>query len=208
MQTMTETVDAAGIRQRQAAVAGLFQDARTPNAFSDQTVSDGEARAIYELTRLGPTAFNNQPLRITYLRSAQARNRLARFLTEPNRRKTLEAPLTAVLAFDANWHEKIPEVFPHAPHLRDRFVANKQARAASGNNNAFLQAGYFIMAVRSMGLAAGPMGGFDAAGVDGEFFPDGNQRSILVVNIGHPAANAWREERLPRLSYATAVATL
>lgn len=208
MQSMTKTAEASGILQRQAAVAALFEDARTPNAFSDQSVSDGEARAIYELTRLGPTAFNNQPLRITYLRTAQARNRLAPFLTGPNRPKTLQAPLTAILAFDANWHDKIPEVFPHAPQLRDRFIHNEQARTAVGNNNAFLQAGYFIMAVRSMGLAAGPMGGFEADGLDGAFFPDGSQRSILVVNIGHPAENAWREERLPRLSYATAVATL
>ncbi|MCY1245898.1 putative malonic semialdehyde reductase RutE [compost metagenome] len=116
--------------------------------------------------------------------------------------------MTAVLAFDANWHHKIPEVFPHAPHLRERFSANEQARLMVGNNNAFLQAGYFIMAIRSIGLAAGPMGGFDAAGLDGEFFPDGSQRSILVVNVGHPGKNAWRDERLPRLSYAAAVAIL
>ncbi|WP_142061146.1 malonic semialdehyde reductase [Pseudarthrobacter sp. B4EP4b] len=205
---MTKTDNAFEVAQHQRVVAALFENARTPNAFSDELVTEAEARAIYDLTRLGPTAFNNQPLRITYLRSAEARSRVVPFLTEPNRQKTLDAPLTAILAFDTNWHDKLPELFPHAPHVRDRFTANEAARSAAGNNNAFLQAGYFIMAVRSLGLAAGPMGGFDATGLDDEFFPDQSRRSILVVNVGHPAPNAWRDERLPRLNYATAVTTL
>jgi 3-hydroxypropanoate dehydrogenase len=104
----------------------------------------------------------------------------------------------AVLAVDTRFHEHIPTVFPARPELRDAFAANEEMRNRTGQFSSALQAGYFILAVRAQGLAAGPMGGFDAAGLDADFFPDGRWKSILVVNIGHPGVDPW-SDRLPRL---------
>ncbi len=114
------------------------------------------------------------------------------------------APAVAILAVDTQFHDHIPALLPFRPELRDVFEGDEKMRERTGEFNSALQAGYFILAVRSLGLAAGPMAGFDAAGIDAEFFPDGRFRSILVVNVGHPGANPWFD-RLPRLDPADTV---
>ena len=187
----------------------LFRDARTANAFTDGPVTDDQVRAIYDLVRWGPTAMNGQPLRVLLVRSDDARARLLAHVSGGNVAKTASAPLVAVLAYDSRFHERLPETFPHAPAARSWFEQTPEkeaAREASARENAWLQAGYFLLGVRAAGLAAGAMGGFDRAGVDGEFFPDGRWRSFLLVNIGQPAEGAWRE-RLPRLDYDDVVQT-
>ncbi|SER94840.1 malonic semialdehyde reductase [Actinokineospora terrae] len=184
----------------------LFRQARTANAFAEGAVSEEQVRAIYELVKWGPTAMNGQPLRVVLVRTAQGRERLARHLSEGNRAKTLSAPLTAILAADTDFHENLPTVFPHLPGAKDFFV-DAERRAGSARFNALLQAGYFVLGVRAAGLAAGPMTGFDAAGVDGEFFPDGRLRSLVVVNIGNPA-EAAPFPRSPRLDYDDVVLTV
>ena len=177
----------------------LFRSARTANAFTSEEVTDEQVQAIYDLVQYGPTAMNAQPLRVVLLRSAEAKARLLPHLSEGNRAKTAAAPLVAVLAYDVDFHENLPTVFPHFPGARDAF-ADEERRHKPARDNAHLQAGYFLLGVRAAGLAAGPMAGFDAAGLDAEFFEGTNQRSLLVVNIGHPAENAWFD-RLPRLEH-------
>jgi 3-hydroxypropanoate dehydrogenase len=137
---------------------------------------------------------------VLYVSKGQARERLLPHMAEGNREKTRSAPVVAVLAADTEFHEHIPTVFPIAPHFKDMFDADPDGRVAHAKFNATLQAGYFLLGVRAAGLAAGPMSGFDPAGVDQEFFADGRWRSILVVNIGYPGDNAWFD-RLPRLDY-------
>ncbi|MEW2330026.1 malonic semialdehyde reductase [Micromonospora chersina] len=185
----------------------LFRAARTANAFTDEPVDEEQVRAIHDLVRHGPTAMNAQPLRVLLLRSAAARARLLPYLSSGNRDKTASAPLTAVLAADVDWHDRLPELFPHRPAARDWFAGDPAGREAQARFNAALQIGYLLVGVRAAGLAAGPMAGFDAAGVEREFFPDGRHRVLLLMNIGRPAPDAWRE-RLPRLDYAEVVGTL
>ncbi|GGS07456.1 nitroreductase family protein [Micromonospora fulviviridis] len=185
----------------------LFRAARTANAFTDEPVDEEQVRAIHDLVRNGPTAMNAQPLRVLLLRSAPARARLLPYLSSGNRDKTAGAPLTAVLAADVDWHDRLPELFPHRPGARDWFTGDPAGREAQARFNAALQIGYLLIGVRAAGLAAGPMAGFDAAGVEREFFPDGRHRVLLLMNIGRPAPDAWRE-RLPRLDYAEVVRTL
>ncbi|MEU1836781.1 malonic semialdehyde reductase [Micromonospora chersina] len=185
----------------------LFRAARTANAFTDEPVDEEQVRAIHDLVRHGPTAMNAQPLRVLLLRSAAARARLLPYLSSGNRDKTASAPLTAVLAADVDWHDRLPELFPHRPGARDWFTGDPAGREAQARFNAALQIGYLLVGVRAAGLAAGPMAGFDAAGVEREFFPDGRHRVLLLMNIGRPAPDAWRE-RLPRLDYAEVVGTL
>lgn len=182
----------------------LFTEARTANSFDDTPVSDEQLRDIYELAKFGPTSANTNPLRILVLRSGPERDRLVPLMNEGNRAKTAAAPVVAVLANDHAFHERIPELLPFRPELREVFAANEAMRENTARYNGALQTAYLILAVRAVGLAAGPMIGFDAAAVDREFFADSTWRSHLVVNIGHPAAGAW-QDRLPRLDYADVV---
>jgi 3-hydroxypropanoate dehydrogenase len=182
----------------------LFTDARTANSFAPIPVSDEELADIWELAKWGPSAANTQPLRVLYVRTPEGKARLVSHMNEGNRDKTASAPAVAVLARDTRFHEHIPTVLPFRPEMREVFEENEEMRNGVGTFSAALQAGYFIMAVRASGLAAGPMGGFDAAGIDAEFFPDGRWTSTLVVNIGHPGADAWFE-RLPRLDHDAVV---
>ncbi|MDP9183829.1 MAG: malonic semialdehyde reductase [Actinomycetota bacterium] len=184
----------------------LFRSARTANAFTDEQVSDEQVEAIYDLVRWGPTSMNAQPLRVVLLRSDDAKARLLPHLGEGNRAKTAAAPLVAVLAYDVDFHDHLPAVFPHFPGARDVF-SDEELRHRVGRDNAYLQAGYFLLGIRAAGLAAGPMGGYDAAGLDAELFPDGRTKSVMVVNIGRPGPGAWFE-RLPRLDYDQVVTAL
>ncbi|GAA1211766.1 malonic semialdehyde reductase [Prauserella alba] len=182
----------------------LFRDARTANTFGSEPVTDEQLRAIYELVKWAPTSMNNQPLRALVVRSDDGRQRLLKHMADGNRAKTETAPVTVVLAADADFHEQLPTVFPHAPGVKDLF-SDPAGREPVAKLNASLQVGYFILGVRAAGLAAGPMTGFDGAGVDAEFFADKPWKSLVVVNIGKPGENAW-QERLPRLGYDEVVA--
>ncbi|QIK68181.1 malonic semialdehyde reductase [Nocardioides sp. HDW12B] len=194
---MTDTLTLSPEAQRL-----LFTEARTANRFTDEPVSDAQVAAIYDLVKYAPTALNTQPLRVLLVRQ-DARERLLKHMADGNRDKTESAPLVAVLAADTDFHDHLPRTFPHFPGARDMF-ADDSGREQAARFNASLQIGYFLLGVRAAGLAAGPMGGFDAAGVDAEFLADTSWRSMLVVNIGHAGENAW-QDRLPRLSYDEAV---
>jgi 3-hydroxypropanoate dehydrogenase len=198
---MTEVVERPALGTLdEAGRALMFTEARTANSFADTPVTDEQLTAIWELARWAPTGGNTQPLRVLYVRPGEGRDRLVKFMNEGNQAKTAAAPAVAVLATDTRFHEHIPTVFPTRPQMKDVFENNEELRLKGGNFNAALQAGYFILAVRALGLAAGPMTGFDADGLNGEFFPDGRYRAILVVNIGHPGENPWFG-RLPRLDH-------
>ncbi|WP_171163874.1 malonic semialdehyde reductase [Streptomyces sp. I05A-00742] len=184
----------------------LFRQAHTANAFSDEPVTDEQMQALYDLIKYAPTAFNQSPLRVVLVRSAEARERLAPHLSEGNRAKTLAAPLVAILAADSEFHEELPELFPHFPQAKDVFFSERPVRDKSAALNASLQAGYFILGVRAAGLAAGPMTGFDAAGVQKEFLDD-DHTPLIIVNIGKPGADAFRP-RSPRLAYDQVVSVV
>jgi 3-hydroxypropanoate dehydrogenase len=185
-------------RLDEAGRAALFTHARTANTFSSKPVSDAELSSIWELAKWGPTSANTQPLRVLYVRPGEGRERLVRHMHDRNKAKTVSAPAVAVLAWDTRFHHHIPKLVPFRPELEDAFEANGELRGNEGRFNSALQAGYFILSVRAHGLAAGPMGGFDAGALNADFFPDGRWRAVLVVNIGHPGEKPWRD-RLPRL---------
>jgi 3-hydroxypropanoate dehydrogenase len=184
----------------------LFRQARTANTFADEPITDAQIEAIYDLVKYGPTSANAQPLRVFLVRSDDAKERILKHMSEGNRDKVSSAPLVAILAADTEFHEKLPKVFPHAQGLKDAF-SEPLSREATARFNSALQIAYFLIGIRAAGLAAGPMGGFDAPGLDADFFPDGRFKSQLVVNIGKPGENPWRE-RLPRLDYDEVVTTL
>jgi len=181
----------------------LFREARTANAFSDEPVSDDQIAAIYDLVKYAPTSMNVQPLRIVLVRTPEARERLVGTMSEGNKAKTQSAPLTAILAYDPEFHEHLPTQFPHFAGAQAIFK-DQPHRFDAAKFNALLQVGYFILGVRAAGLAAGPMTGFDAEAVDSEFFTESGYKSLVVINIGHPGENAWFP-RNPRLEYTQVV---
>ena len=178
----------------------LFTEARTANAFTDEPVSDEQIAALYDLVKWAPTSFNQQPLRVALIRSEEAKSRLVPLMWDSNQAKTAAAPLTAILAADLRFHELLPELFPVFPQAKDVFFANDDARIESAQLNATLQVAYFIIGVRAIGLAAGPMTGFFADKVTEEFFDSARHQALVVVNIGKPGQDAWFD-RQPRLEY-------
>ena len=185
----------------------LFTEARTANSFTDEPVSDDELHGIWELTRFAPTMANSQPLRVLFVRTPEGKARLLPHVAEgSNRDKAAAAPVVAVLAYDADFHQQFPVTFPdRAEVFLESFGAMpSEAREPISKYSAALATGQFFLAVRAHGLAAGPMGGFDAAGIDEEFFAGTSWRSHLVVNLGHPGEDPWFP-RLPRVDVRDAL---
>ena len=181
-----------------AALDRLFRTARTHNAFHGP-VTDDELRALYDLMKWGPTSSNCQPARILFLRSAAAKERLEPALSSANRDKTMAAPVTAILAYDLQFYEHLPRLFPHNQSARSWFEG-KADTPIHALRNGTLQGAYFIMAARAIGLDCGPMSGFDHAKVDAAFFPDGRVKSNFLCNLGH-GDPAKTFERLPRFEF-------
>lgn len=177
----------------------LFYQGRTYGRFLDKPVSEETLRKAWDLARMGPTAANGQPLRVIFLRSAKARERLLTALAPNNVEKTIAAPVTAILAHDLDFFERLPVLYPHAD-ARSWYADNPALADETAFRNGSLQAGYFILALRAVGLDAGPMSGFDNAKVDAEFFAGTRLRSNLLVNIGYGDVAALRP-RGPRLSF-------
>ncbi|MEU1268127.1 malonic semialdehyde reductase [Streptomyces sp. NPDC005799] len=184
----------------------LFREARTANTFTDEPVTEEQVQAIYDLVKYGPTSMNQSPLRVTLVRSAEARERLVKHLAEGNQKKTAAAPLVAILSADNEFHEELPHLFPHFPQAKDMFAGSREAREKNAGLNAALQAAYFIIGVRAAGLAAGPMTGADLAGIQKEFLDD-DHTPLMVVNIGKPGEDAWFP-RSPRLEYEQVVTSV
>lgn len=180
-------------------LAKIFVEARTANAFLDRPVSHQLLDRALDLALLGPTSSNSLPMRIVFVESPEAKEKLKPALSEGNRDKTMAAPLTAVMAADLKFFEHFPRLFPErAELLKNAFGGMPEpARRGAAWDNALLQMAYFIVALRAVGLDAGPMAGFDRTVVDKAFFPDGRFVSQYLINIGF-ADNAKTFPRLPR----------
>ena len=166
----------------------LFADRHTTALFTDQPVDVALVRAAYEHARWAPTAMNNQPLRLTVVESRPARERLAAHMAEANRPKTLAAPLTVVAAFDPRWHDHMTHLAPYREGFAASVEDKTEMREVMGRTNALIQLGYLIVTLRALGLEVGPMGGFDAEGLDADLHADTGWRSLVVLNVGHAAS--------------------
>lgn len=179
----------------------LLLDARTHRAWIDQPVDDGVLLRLYELARMGPTASNCQPLRITFVKSREAKERLRSTLDAGNVAQTMAAPVTAIVAYDSEFYTKLEKLAPHAPNAGKQIAGlEPEARRRMALVSATLQGGYVILAARGLGLDCGPMGGFDAGKVDAEFFPDGKWKSVFLLNLGHGDPSRLHP-RAPRLDF-------
>ncbi len=162
----------------------LFNKARTHNGWQDKPVDEALLRQAFDLAKMGPTSANCSPMRVVFVTSKAAKERLRPALAAGNLEKTMAAPTTAILANDSKFYEHLPKLFPHAD-ARSWFAGNEQVAAITAMRNGTLQAAYLILALRAVGLDCGPMSGFDNAKVDAEFFPDREFKSNFLCNIGY-----------------------
>jgi 3-hydroxypropanoate dehydrogenase len=180
-----------------AALDQLFRTARTYNGYRDEPVGDDTLRAIWDLMKMGPTSANQLPARIVWCVSDEAKAKVADACSAANKPKVLAAPVTAIIAMDVDFHEYLPELFPHTD-AKSWFDGNRELREASAFRNSSLQGGYFIMAARALGLDTGPMSGFDAGALDKAFFadtPSVRTNFISTLGYGDPASIFDRSPR-------------
>ncbi len=193
-------------RLNDAALAQLFLDARTANGFTDEPVAPELLQQIYDLAKMGPTSMNCQPARYVFLITREARQRLLPFLMEGNKAKTLAAPVCVIVVTDTRFHAHMDKTW-HDPSGQQLFAGNEALAAATAQRNGTLSGAYFMLAARALGLDCGPMSGFDAAGVNREFFPDGRFQANFLLNLGH-IDNSKTFPRNPRLSFDDACQVL
>ena len=186
----------------QEALAQLFQEARTHSAWLPEPVAAELLREAYELASLAPTSANSSPGRFVFLTTAEAKARLNPALAPGNVEKTMAAPVTVIIAWDTEFHENLPKLFPHLD-MRSFFVGNQALIDESAFRNSSLQAAYFILAARALGLDCGPLSGFDAGKVNAEFFPDGKWKVNLLCNLGY-GDHSKLFPRNPRLKFEEA----
>lgn len=184
----------------------LFREARTPTAWTAAAVTDDDLRRIWDLARMGPTSANCSPARILFLRSPEAKERLRPALSPGNVAGAMAAPVVAIIGHDTAFYDLFPRLYPHVP-LRDWYADNPALAEVTAFRNGTLQAGYFILACRAVGLDAWPMSGFDNEAVDRAFLAGTTIRSNLLVGIGLGDATA-RRPRDPRLSFEEACKVL
>lgn len=180
----------------------LFLAARTFNGWQDRPVSRAVIERVYELARMGPTSANSSPGRFIFVTTPEAKARLLPHLSKDNQAKTLAAPVNVIVAYDRDFAEYLPTLFPHAPKAALWF-SDPAVAEESAFRNSSLQAAYLILAARALGLDAGPLSGFDRAGVDQAFFAGTDLTTNFIVNLGY----GRREDltpRLPRLTFEQA----
>ena len=162
----------------------LFLEARTYSAWLPKRIPAEILREVYNLARMGPTSANSSPARFVFIESEAGKARLLPALVPLNVEKTKAAPVTVIVAWDTEFYEKLPQLFPHAD-MRSHFVGNEKMIEETAFRNSSLEGGYFILAARAMGLDCGPMSGFDQAKVNAEFFPDGKWKVNFLCNLGY-----------------------
>ena len=192
---MTKTLDEAGLDL-------IFRAARSYNGYTDAPVTDADLRAIYDLAKMGPTAANQQPMRIVWVKSDDAKRKLVATVSANNEQKVLGAPVTAIVGMDHDFPETLAKVFPHT-NAKAWFEGNDALIASSAFRNSSLQGAYLIIAARALGFDVGPMSGFDNAKVDEAFFAGTKIRSNFIATIGR-GDTASIFDRLPRLDFEEA----
>jgi 3-hydroxypropanoate dehydrogenase len=181
----------------------IFRDARTHSAWLDRPVDDALLRQAYDLARMGPTSANMCPLRVVFVRSKDAKEKLKPALDAGNVAKTMAAPVTAILAMDVHFYEQLPKLFPHADAKAWFKDLPEPVLEYIALRNSSLQGAYFILAARSLGLDCGPMSGFDNAKVDAAFFAGTTIKSNFLCNLGYGDASKLHP-RSPRLNFEEA----
>lgn len=192
----------ANPKNQQALVSfdALFNDARTHNVWQARPVEDALLKQVYDLAKMAPTSANCQPMRVVFIKSKEAKEKLKPCLDTGNVEKTMTAPVTAIIARDMEFFKYMGKLFPHAKDARSWFEGNEALIEETSFRNGTLQGAYFIIAARALGLDCGPMSGFNKAKVDEEFFKGTSYKSNFLCNLGHGDASKLFP-RSPRFAF-------
>lgn len=185
-----------------AALDQLFNEARTHSYWQDKPIEAGVLEQLYALTALGPTSANCSPGRFVFVTSQEGKEKLKPALSSGNLEKTMTAPATVIVAHDLAFYEQLPQLFPHAD-ARSWFTGSPELAKETAFRNSSLQAGYLILAARSLGLDAGPMSGFDPVKINDAFFGGGSWQVNMLINLGY-GNHEKLHPRLPRLHFEQA----
>lgn len=177
----------------------IFRTARTHNKWQQKDVSDVMIQAIYDLLKWGPTSANCCPARFVFVKSKAAKERLKPHLDAGNVEKTMSAPVTAIIGYDMEFYDKLPQLFPHAD-ARSWFAGNDEKIKSTAYRNGALEVAYLIIATRALGLDCGPMSGFNIDGVTNEFFAGTRIKADVLCNIGY-GDESGLFPRSPRLGF-------
>ena len=180
----------------------ILRLARTRNGWIEEALPETRIRDIYDLAKFGPTSVNMSPARFVWVASSEAKRKLAALSSSTNGAKILVAPVTVIIGYDLDFPEKLPQLFPHNPAVKDWF-GDEVGREQAAFRNSTLQGAYLMIAARALGLDCGPMSGFNNAGVDEAFFPGGRIKSNFICSIGH-GSDENLFDRLPRLTFEEA----
>jgi 3-hydroxypropanoate dehydrogenase len=200
MSAGTATAVSDSIRLDESSLRRLFLDARTHNAWLDRRVDPALLRELYAMTRMAPTSANSQPMRVVFVQSREAKERLKPALAPMNVEKTMTAPVTAIVAHDLEFYEHLPALMPHVDARAWFATRPKDQIERAAFQGSSMQGAYLILAARALGLDAGPMGGFDNAKVDAAFFPNETWRSNFLINLGYGNRDGLYP-RNPRLDF-------
>lgn len=177
----------------------ILSEARSHYAWTDKPVDDDMLRQLFDITKMGPTSMNTSPARFVFVRSQAGKDKLASALKPANVPKVVNAPVTAIIAYDNDFWTELPRLFPHEDR-RSHFKDKPAHSEDTAFRNSTLQGGYFMIAARAMGLDVGPISGFDNAMVDDVFFKGTTLKSNFLCNIGY-ADEAALFQRLPRFDF-------
>ncbi|HZK91084.1 MAG TPA: malonic semialdehyde reductase [Stellaceae bacterium] len=186
-------------RIEETALARLFGEARTFSRWQARDVPDGVIETALTMAYLGPTSGNCEPMRVVLVKNPGGKERLLPCVSSGNSEKVRTAPVTAIVAYDTKFYEHLPRLFPHTD-ARAWFTSNEALATETAFRNSSLQGAYFILALRAHGLDCGPMSGFNPGAVDAEFFPDGQNKTNFLLNIGY-GDSAALHPRPPRLAF-------
>lgn len=178
----------------------IFLTERTCYNFSDEQVPLSLLHEIYDIMKMGSTSANSSPLRIVFVKTPEAKGKLLSCVMEGNVSNVKAAPVTAIFAYDVKFYDKLPQLFPHNPGIKDYFSSSESLVIENALRNSSLQAAYFMMIARAKGLACSPMSGFDASKLNQAFFPDGSCKANFICNFGYRSKEETNP-RLPRLSF-------
>ena len=185
----------------------LFREARSHNGWQDREVTDEQLHQIYNLMKMGPTAVNSCPARFIFIKSKEAKEKLKACVNEGNVTKSMTAPVVALIGMDMEFYNKLNKLWPHAPDAPSWYIGKPEKINENAFRNSSLQGAYLIMAVRSLGLDAGPMSGFNFAKMDETFFPDGKVKSNFICAIGY-GDESKLYKRGPRLDFEEACSVI
>jgi len=177
----------------------IFLQARTHRSFFKEAVSDEMLHHLYDVLRMGPTSANCCPARLVFVKSDAARAKLIPCLDKGNVEKVQSAPVTAIIAHDMEFYEKLPKISPHGD-VRSYFVGKPKLIEETAFRNGSLQGAYLIIAARALGLDCGPMSGFDNAKLDAAFLAGTAWKSNFICNLGHGDSSKIFP-RQPRLEF-------